>query len=142
MTTTLHVLSIGSMESRDAVRDVLLLRRRCRLSAAESYQDLCSVPASECFDIAILHPLRSVHELRISLEHVRRHWPHTRILLVSANAEDVDDPLYDERVPPEMSQDAFLSVIEQLAMDAKREMRQSLSGQSRSGEQRKLGVHD
>jgi hypothetical protein len=130
------------MESRDAVRDVLLLRRRCRLSAAESYRDLCSVPASECFDIAILHPLRSRHELRISLEHVRRNWPHTRILLVCANAEDVDDPLYDERVPPEMSQDAFLSVIEQLAMDAKREMRQLLSGQSRSGEQRKLGVHD
>jgi hypothetical protein len=142
MTTTLHVLSIGSMESRDAVRDVLLLRRRCRLSAAESYRDLCSVPASECFDIAILHPLRSGHELRISLEHVRRNWPHTRILLVCANAEGFDDPLYDERVSPDMSQDAFLSVIEQLVMDAKREMRQSISGQSRSGEQRKLGVHD
>jgi hypothetical protein len=137
MTTTLHVLSIGSMESRDAVRDVLLLRRRCRLSAAESYRDLCSIPASECFDIAILHPLRSEHELRISLEHVRRNWPRTRILLVRADAEAVDDPLYDERVSPGMSQDAFLSVIEQLAMNAKREMRPSLPGQSRNGEQRK-----
>jgi hypothetical protein len=142
MTTTLHVLSIGSMESRDAVRDVLLLRCRCRLCSAESYRDLCSVPANECFDIAILHQLRSGHELRISLEYVRRNWPHTKILLVSADAEDIDDPLYDERVPLEMSQDAFLSVIEQLAMDAKREMRQSLSGQSRNGEQRKLAVHD
>ena len=142
MTTTLHVLSIGSMESRDAVRDVLLLRRRCRLSAAESYRDLCAVPASESFDIAVLHPARSEHELRISLEYVRRNWPRTRILMVSANAENVNDPLYDERVPPDMSQDAFLSVIERLAMDARREKRQSLSGQSRSCEQRKLGVHD
>ena len=135
MTTTLHVLSIGSMESRDAVRDVLLLRCRCRLSAAESYRDLCSVPASECFDIAILHSLRSGNELRISLEYVRRNWPQTRILLVCANAEGVDDPLYDERVPPGMSQDAFLSVIEQLAMDVKREKLQSFSGQSYSNEQ-------
>ncbi len=137
MITTLHVLSIGSMESRDAVRDALLQRRRCRLFAAESYRDLCAVPASASFDIAVLHPARSGHELRISLEYVRRNWPRTRILLVCANAENIDDPLYDERVPPDMSQDAFLSVIEQLAMDAKRDKRPSFSGQSRNGEQRK-----
>jgi hypothetical protein len=114
MTTTFRVLSIGSLESCEAVRDALFLRHKCRLFAADSYGALCDVPASERFEIAIVHQTLSEHELFVSLEYVRRHWPSARILLISAHSEAVDDPLYDEWARPEISQDAFLSIIERL----------------------------
>lgn len=137
MTTTLRVLSVGSPESCDAVRDVLLLRHKCRLFAVASYRDLCNVPASESFEIAIVHQTLSEHELLVSLEYVRRHWPSARILLITAQSEVVDDPLYDEWARPEISQDAFLSIIERLAIDAKRNKRQPFERQRCSGERRK-----
>jgi hypothetical protein len=137
MTTTLHVLSIGSAESCEAVRDVLLLRHKCRLFAAASYRDLCNIPASESLEIAIVHQTLSEHELLVSLEYVRRHWPIARILLISAHSAAVDDPLYDEWARPEISRDAFLSIIERLAIDAKRNKRQPFERQTCSGERRK-----
>lgn len=137
MTTTLQVLSIGSPESCDAIRDALLLRHKCRLFAAASYRALCDVPAGENLDIAIVHQTLSERELLVSLEYVRRHWPSARILLISAHSETVDDPLYDEWARPEISQDAFLSIIEQLAIDAKRNNRQPVERQACTGERRK-----
>jgi DNA-binding NtrC family response regulator len=142
MTTTLRVLSIGSSESRDAVRDALLLRHKCLLSAVASYRDLCDIPASESLEIAIVHQTLPEHELLVSLEYVRRHWPSARILLISAHSEAVDDPLYDEWARPEISQDAFLSIIERLAIDAKRNKRQPFERRMCSGERRKCGPHD
>jgi hypothetical protein len=72
MTTTLHVLSIGSPKSCEAVRDALLLRHKCRLFAATSYRDLCDVPVSESIEIAIVHQTLPKRELLGSLEYVRR----------------------------------------------------------------------
>jgi hypothetical protein len=128
MTTTLHVLSIGSTKSCNFVRDVLLVRGKCRLFSAVSYQDLCAVPANERFEIAVIYQTLSEHELRVSLEYVRRHWPSTKILLVSANSESIDDPLYDEWACPEISQNAFLTAIEQLAVESRRKKHQSFEG--------------
>lgn len=142
MTTTLGVLSIGSAESCGVVREVLLMRHKRRLFAAASYRDLCDVPASESLEIAIVHQTLSEHELLVSLEYVRRHWPSARILLISAHSEAVDDPLYDEWARPETSQDTFLSIIERLAIDAKRNKRQPSERQLCSGEPRKCGPHD
>lgn len=137
MTTTLRVLSIGSPKSCDAVRDALLLRHKCRLCAVASYRVLCDMPASESIEIAIVHQTLPERELLASLEYVRRHWPSARILLVSAHSEAVDDPLYDEWTRPEISQDAFLSIIERLAIDAKQNKRPPFERQMCSGEGRK-----
>jgi len=119
MIRMLHILSVGSLESNNIVRDALLLRRKCRLFTALSYRDLCGVPATERFEIAVLHQTLFVHELRISLEYVRRHWPSAMIVLVSAHPESINDSLYDEQVLPGLSQEAFLLAIEQLVRNTK-----------------------
>ena len=120
MTTNLRVLSIGTTKSSNFVRDALLQRHKCYLSTVMNYRELCAISSNERFDIAILHHALSEHELRNSTEHIRRHWPKVKILLISVSSEIVDDPLYDEWAPPEISQDAFLAIMERLAINEKR----------------------
>ena len=120
MAETLHVLSIGSTESCDAVRDALLLRHKCRLFVAASYHDLSAIPATEGFEVAVVHQTLSERELRISLERIRRYWPEARILLISAHSDSFNNPLYDEWARPGISALTFLETLERLAVDAKR----------------------
>lgn len=134
MKTTLRVLSIGATKSCNFVRDALLQRQKCYLSIVTDYRELCAISSNERFDIAILHHTLSEHELRNSAEHIRRRWPSVKILLISVSSEIIDDPLYDEWAQPEISQDAFLSIIERLAIDAKRNKRQSLCRLNVQGE--------
>jgi DNA-binding NtrC family response regulator len=137
MTTNLRVLSIGSTKSCNFVRDALLQRHKCYLSIVTDYRELCAISSNERFDIAILHPTLSEHELRNSTEHIRRHWPRVKILLISVSSETVDDPLYDEWAKPEISQDAFLEIIERLAINEKRNEHRLFEGQTCGSERRK-----
>ena len=95
---TWHVLSIGSDRSRDTIRIDLLLRCKCRLVAVASYQGLFENRTEGESDIAILDHTLSACDLRVSSEYVRRRWPDAKIVLMSANADALHDPLYDERV--------------------------------------------
>jgi len=116
----IHVLSIGSQDACDVLRDALLRRQRCRLLSATCFRDLCTLPTEEEFEIAILYP-HSSSEFHDVGGYIRRKWPRTKILVISKTAEDLDDPLYDEWAHPGLSQDALLLMIEQLAIDAKRD---------------------
>jgi predicted CoA-substrate-specific enzyme activase len=58
--STLHVLSVGSPQSCDAVRDALLLLHKCRLFSVTSYRCLCNVPESESPQIVIVHQTLAV----------------------------------------------------------------------------------
>jgi DNA-binding NarL/FixJ family response regulator len=118
MDATWHVLSIGSDRSCGIIRDALLLRCKCRLVAMASYQGLFENRTKDEFDIAILDHTLSACELRKSTEYIRRHWPDTKIVLMSANADALDDPLYDERVLPDISPELLLSAIDRLAKNA------------------------
>lgn len=126
MITTLHVLSIGSVESNDLVRDVLLSRTKCQLFAAASVWDLSGVLTSGV-DVAILHGTLPPGELRSSAHYVRHHWPAARILLIHTQVEILDDPMYDERMSPDLSAETLLSVIERLAASSRRSERSALS---------------
>jgi hypothetical protein len=137
MITTLDVLSVGSLNPNNFVRDVLLSRRTCRLVAAMCVWNLSAILASGKIDVAICHDTLSPGELQNCAVYIRHHWPAARILLISAHSEAVDDPLYDEWTRPEISQDAFLSIIERLAIDAKRNKHQPFERQTCSGERRK-----
>ena len=74
----------------------------------------------EEFEIAILYP-HSPSEFNNAGGYIRRKWPRAKILVISRTAEELDDPLYDERARHDLSQEVLLSTIERLAIDAKRD---------------------
>lgn len=116
MTNILHVLSIGSADSCNAIRDALLERGHCRVSVATNYRELFAISRREVFEIAILHHITSPLEFRASSEYIRRTWPCAKILVICARAEAelLDDPLYDEWIATRPSRDALLAAIEQI----------------------------
>lgn len=120
MINTLCVLSIGSTEASNRVRDVLLTRTKCRLFAAAEVWDLDAILASGRMDVAILHDTLSAAEMRSCSVYIHHHWPNARILLIHAHAEILDDPMYDERMRPDSSPEELLAMIEQLAAAARR----------------------
>jgi len=125
MLTTLHVLSIGPPESNYAVRDALLKRSKCQLIAAAGVWDLSALLASGKVDVAILHGTLPPGELRSCAAYIRHHWPTARILLVHAHADFLDDPMYDERIPPDSPVEVFLAMVERLAAFARRGIRRA-----------------
>lgn len=120
MITTLHVLSIGSPESTGLVRDALLLRTKCCLAAATCVWDLDALLASGKVDVVILHNTLSRGELRSCAVYSRHHWPGATILFIHGDEEILDDPMYDERIPPGSSAETLLATIERLAARARR----------------------
>lgn len=124
--TTLDVLSVGSPNSNDFVRDVLLSRTKCRLVAAACVWDLDALLVSGKVDVAILHSTLSPGELRSCAVYIRHHWPAARILLIHEQVEILDDPMYDERMSPELSAEALLGIIERLAASSRRSGRSVL----------------
>jgi len=114
MKAILHVLSIGAEDSCNTVRDALLQRRNCGLCVVTSLWDLYAIHQQNSFDIATLHQTLSRREVRDASEYIRRRWPRTKILVICAETEFLDDPLYDEWVPPGLSQGILLEMIEQL----------------------------
>lgn len=120
MIEALHVLSIGSTESNNLIRDVLLTRTKCRLFAASEVWDLSAVLLSGKLDIAILHGSLTAAEMRSCSVYIRHQWPDAKILLIRADVEALDDPMYDERIRPDASPEALLAMIERLAAGARR----------------------
>lgn len=114
----MRVLSVGSSEACNRVRDALLERQKCHLMAVESPSDLYSVSCDLQFDIAVLDASLSVSGLHNAGTVVRKRWPDCRILAIAHRAEDLDDPLYDEWTPPGMPQVAFIELLERVATEA------------------------
>jgi hypothetical protein len=114
MKAILHVLSIGSEDSCSSVRGALLQRHNCRLSIVTSLWDTYAIPQEDRLDIAILQHTLSRLEVRNASEYIRRRWPGAKILVIRPETGDLDDPLYDEWVPPDLSATVLLAVIEQL----------------------------
>jgi hypothetical protein len=122
MTNILHVLSIGSADSSNAIHDALLERGHCRVSVATNYRELFAIPRQEVFEIAILHHITSPLEFRASSEYIRRTWPCAKILVICARAEVevLDDPLYDDWIAASPSQDVLLGTIKRITAGGKR----------------------
>jgi hypothetical protein len=127
MITTLDVLSVGPLNSNNFVRDVLLSRTKCRLFAVASVWDLSAILAPGEVDVAILHDTLSPGELRSCAVYIRHHWPAAKILLIHAQVDILDDPMYDERMSPDLSAETLLSMIERLAASSRRSGRSVLS---------------
>jgi hypothetical protein len=118
MSPSLHVLCVGSGLGPDAVRDALARHGGCRLLVAPSFFDLFDISREDTVRIAILHCSLSAAQLREACAYIRRTWPHARIVVLGAGVEGLDDPLYDERVPPETPSGRLLGIIERLGAGA------------------------
>ena len=112
VTTTLRILAIGSADSLNAVRDGLLQRNGYRLTIATSNAELNAISIHEKYDLAILDQTLSHPELRDASEYIRRKWPNAKILVICAEPEALDDPLYDERALPDLSAKMLLAIID------------------------------
>jgi hypothetical protein len=120
MVNTLYVLSIGSSESNEAVRDALLSRARCQLFSATSVWDISALLVSDKIDVAILHSSLSTAELRSCAAYIRHHLPAASILLMHAKSDILDDPMYDERIETDPTPEVLLAVIEKMSAIARR----------------------
>ena len=126
MTDMLRVLAVGSKESRDLVREALLLRRRSHLLVASNYWELFSlwVGEAEQVSVAIIDLCTSDRELRRrTAEHIRQRWPDAQILLVGPEAEVPEDPLYDDRISPGLEAAELLAAMQRLVKGKQRSMR-------------------
>lgn len=114
MSRRLKVLSVGSEILAKLVRETLLPCHRSCHSVAENYWQLCSLALKEAEEVslAILEVAGSARELRQRAELIRRRWPHAQILLIGDSVDDLDDPLYDARVPCETEPPDLRVVIE------------------------------
>lgn len=116
MRKILHVLSVGSADASMFVRDALLERQKCRLASATCLRELFSIAKEEKIEIAVLHQNLSPAEFREAAGYIRKRWPAAKILVVCCMTTDfLEDPLYDERATPGLSQQSLLSKIECLA---------------------------
>jgi hypothetical protein len=114
---TLDVLTVGFLRSNSITRDVLLSRVKCRFVSATCIFDLFVLATNRRIDVVILLDTLSEKDLKISAEYIRRNWPVAKILMIRTQAECLEDPLYDERLLPDLSADDLLSMLDKLVTD-------------------------
>ena len=116
MTGTLRVLAIGSRDALDMVRNALRFRRRSHLLVASNYWELCSLSIDEAVQVsvAVIEVSTTDRDLLRTAEHIRRRWPDAQILLMGPEPEKLEDPLYDERIPPGIEPAELLPAVELL----------------------------
>jgi hypothetical protein len=125
MTRTLRVLAVGSKDALDLVRNALRFRRRSHLLVASNYWELCSLSIGEAVQVsvAVIEVSTSDRDLLRTAEHIRRRWPDAQILLMGREAEVLEDPLYDERIPPGIEAAGLLPAMERLVNGKQRSRR-------------------
>jgi len=125
MTGTLRVLAVGSKDALDLVRNALRFRRSSHLLVASNYWELCSLSIGEAVQVsvAVIEVSNSDRDLLRTAVHIRRRWPEARILLMGREPEDLEDPLYDERIPPGIEAAELLPAVERLVKRKQRSKR-------------------
>ena len=125
MRLTTTVLSLGLEEWRNAVCEVLIQNEKNSILGVNNCWDLCALPQAVTVDIAVLHYSFALHGLRYAAEYIRRRWPDAVILVIGEQAEQLDDPLYDDKASSAISLDELAQMIETLVA-AKRRIRRSV----------------
>jgi hypothetical protein len=113
-TKTIHVLTVGSMESGNVVRGALLGEPNVAISVVTNYRELWTIPNQEIIHLVILNKALSTPEVEASSRLVRQRWPRAKILVVRAGEGFLEDALYDDCITPADSQEVVRGRIEHL----------------------------
>ena len=120
MRLTTTVLSLGLEEWRNAVCEVLIQNEKNSILGVNNCWDLCALSQAVTVDIAVLHYSFALHGLRYAAEYIRRRWPDAVILVIGEQAEQLDDPLYDDKASSGISIEELVKVIERSAAAMRR----------------------
>jgi hypothetical protein len=92
---------------------------------ASNYWELCSLSIGEAeqVSVAVIEVSTSDRDLLRTAEHIRRRWPDAQILLMGREPEELEDPLYDERIPPGIKAAELLPAVERLVKRKQRSKR-------------------
>lgn len=63
-------------------------------------------------DVAVFHHSFVPDDLRYAAEYIRRRWPDAVILVIGEQAEQLDDPLYDDKTGSGISLEELVRTIE------------------------------
>jgi DNA-binding response OmpR family regulator len=126
MTPTLCILSIGSSDPIHSAYDSFLKQHNCDISAATTLLELYAISMRASWDIAVLLSTLSRKDLQESAHFVRRRWPSAKILVIRADAQSLDDALYDDRVAPGVNPEVLLAAIHCLVGNQRRAIVQGL----------------
>lgn len=118
------VLLLGLDEWSNAARKVLPPRKKDSFWAVSNVWDLCALPQDVSVDVAVFHHSFAADDLRYAAEYVRRRWLGAVILVIGEQAEQLDDPLYDDKASREISVEDLVRMIETSAA-ARRKMRRN-----------------
>jgi DNA-binding response OmpR family regulator len=105
--------------------DPELMAKRALLLMRSSYLVITACDTREVFVlrgsagplIAVLNDALGDFQLHICAEFVRRHWPSTRILVLGAAYQALEDHLYDDAVEHDFKPEDFLDTLERLLED-------------------------
>jgi len=125
MRKTTKVLSLGIEEWRKAVREALPPSRKNGFWGVNNYWNLCALPQAVSVDVAVFHDSFATHDLRYAAEYIRRRWPDAVILVIGEQAEQLDDPLYDDKANSSISIGELVSMIE-TSVAARRKVRRKV----------------
>ena len=125
MRKTTNVLSLGLEEWRNAVRNSLAPTQKNSFWGVNTVWDLCALPQPVSVDVAVFHHSFAPHDLRYAAEYIRRRWPDAVILVIGEQAEQLDDPLYDDRASSGISIEELVLMIE-TSVAAKRRIRRNV----------------
>lgn len=98
MKPSIRFLSVGLKQPLDVAHGSLLMGRPCEITQIMHRRELDTVHANEDYDVAVLGEALSKEKLVEAARLIRRRWPHTNILAISAEPLDIDDALYDDRI--------------------------------------------
>jgi hypothetical protein len=128
MRKTTKVLSLGIEEWSIAIREALPASRKNGFWGVNNYWNLCALSQAVSVDVAVFHHSFATHDLRYATEYIRRRWPDAVILVIGEQAEQLDDPLYDDKASSGISIKELVSMIETSVATRRRVRRNVRSG--------------
>jgi hypothetical protein len=117
---TIHVLSVGRIETDRLICGALLDSPDFRVSFVHDYRDLWIGSRQQVVDAVVMHNTLCSFELAEAARLVRNRWPNAKILIIRSGEVSIDRVLYDRRLHPPVEQHILIEQI-RLLSDSLRE---------------------
>jgi hypothetical protein len=108
---TIHVLSVGRIETDRLMYDALLDSPDFRISFVHDYHDLWISSKQHIVNAVVMHNTLCSFELAEAARLVRNRWPNAKILLIRSGEVSLDRALYDQCLHPPVKQEALVEQV-------------------------------